>query len=234
MPSHPLRAGNGTVLLHRALLYELIGPGPHPCHWCGRVLRWKAPFIPIPPRPPLIVRTDARGRHYADLPAMADALRQQGGELTVDHRNGCKGDNRAWNLVPACRACNGERGDAGNPAFFKLRTRDRWLREVAALFAQVVGTVRGIVTTSIRVRTHPKTDSKSRRGGSRQQIAARRAPLQQQDRSPPAPRGRADMPEIAMQRAPPRRSRIQTDPGNAVRRTAPLLRSPALRAFPPP
>lgn len=173
------------MLLHRALLYDLIGPGLHPCHWCGRVLRWKAPFIPPPPRPPLIVRADARGRHYADLPALADALRQQGGELTVDHRNGCKGDNRAWNLAPACRACNGERGDAGNPAFFKLRRRDRWLREVAALFAQVVGTVRGIVTTSLWVRIHPKTDSNRRRGQWRKQITARSAPLRQQDRSPP-------------------------------------------------
>lgn len=31
---HPLAIG-GTVFEHRAVLYDSIGPGEHPCHWCG-------------------------------------------------------------------------------------------------------------------------------------------------------------------------------------------------------
>jgi hypothetical protein len=36
---HPL-ALDGEVSEHRQLLYDLVGPGPHPCHWCGRLLEW--------------------------------------------------------------------------------------------------------------------------------------------------------------------------------------------------
>ena len=39
---HPLAGPGkrGEVLEHRKVLYDLIGPGPHPCHWCGRSLEW--------------------------------------------------------------------------------------------------------------------------------------------------------------------------------------------------
>lgn len=26
--------------MSRLVLYEKIGPGPHPCHWCGRLVNW--------------------------------------------------------------------------------------------------------------------------------------------------------------------------------------------------
>lgn len=44
MPGHPLTQGRAEPLIesHRLVLYERIGPGEHPCHWCGRVVRWKA------------------------------------------------------------------------------------------------------------------------------------------------------------------------------------------------
>ena len=37
---HPLATKYGLVRLHRKVLYEKIGPGEHPCHWCGETVRW--------------------------------------------------------------------------------------------------------------------------------------------------------------------------------------------------
>lgn len=42
---HPL-AGN-RVLQHRVRLFDAIGPGPHPCHWCRRVVSWDIKY-PLP------------------------------------------------------------------------------------------------------------------------------------------------------------------------------------------
>lgn len=39
-PAHPLARAQGKVLEHRAVLYDSIGPGAHPCHWCGARLGW--------------------------------------------------------------------------------------------------------------------------------------------------------------------------------------------------
>lgn len=37
---HPLAGTKGRVLEHRAVLFDAIGAGPHPCHWCRRKLDW--------------------------------------------------------------------------------------------------------------------------------------------------------------------------------------------------
>jgi HNH endonuclease len=38
---HPLAIGDRqNVPLHRAILYDAIGPGPHGCHWCGVLIAW--------------------------------------------------------------------------------------------------------------------------------------------------------------------------------------------------
>lgn len=37
---HPM-AVNGVVLEHRAVLYDRIGAGHHPCHWCGSSVEWR-------------------------------------------------------------------------------------------------------------------------------------------------------------------------------------------------
>lgn len=38
---HPLAQPTGLLQEHRKVLYDAIGPGPHPCHWgCGRMLEW--------------------------------------------------------------------------------------------------------------------------------------------------------------------------------------------------
>ena len=39
---HPLAVGQDKLLAHRGVLFDAIGPGPHPCHWCNRVLPWRA------------------------------------------------------------------------------------------------------------------------------------------------------------------------------------------------
>ena len=37
---HPLADSHYKVAEHRAVLYSKIGPGPHPCFWCGQMLSW--------------------------------------------------------------------------------------------------------------------------------------------------------------------------------------------------
>lgn len=37
---HPLANDKGQVTVHRVVLYDRIGPGAHPCHWCQRPVTW--------------------------------------------------------------------------------------------------------------------------------------------------------------------------------------------------
>lgn len=37
---HPLRDKSGRAYAHRVVLFDEIGPGPHPCHWCGDLVDW--------------------------------------------------------------------------------------------------------------------------------------------------------------------------------------------------
>lgn len=37
---HPLAHANGRAYEHRVVLYDLIGPGVHECHWCGDPVEW--------------------------------------------------------------------------------------------------------------------------------------------------------------------------------------------------
>jgi hypothetical protein len=40
-PDHPLSdAVRGRVPVHRKVLYDIIGPGTHPCHWCQKPVTW--------------------------------------------------------------------------------------------------------------------------------------------------------------------------------------------------
>lgn len=41
-PGHPLAMANGQAYLHRLALYTRLGPGSHPCHWCGTTITWRA------------------------------------------------------------------------------------------------------------------------------------------------------------------------------------------------
>ena len=40
-PDHPLASKRGVVYVHRMVLYDKIGPGTHPCHWCGKPVTWR-------------------------------------------------------------------------------------------------------------------------------------------------------------------------------------------------
>jgi hypothetical protein len=41
-PQHPLATPRaGLVYEHRKVLYDTIGPGSHPCHWCGVMVEWR-------------------------------------------------------------------------------------------------------------------------------------------------------------------------------------------------
>lgn len=39
--AHPLATSQGKLLAHRAALYDEIGGGSHPCHWCATQLTWR-------------------------------------------------------------------------------------------------------------------------------------------------------------------------------------------------
>lgn len=45
LPGHPLAWKGGVVRIHRATLYDAIGPGSHPCHWCGKDVTWGADLV---------------------------------------------------------------------------------------------------------------------------------------------------------------------------------------------
>lgn len=39
-PEHPLAMKSGMVYVHRAVLYDHMGVGPHRCHWCSGDVVW--------------------------------------------------------------------------------------------------------------------------------------------------------------------------------------------------
>lgn len=73
---HPLARRDGSVALHRFVLYEAIGPGAHPCHWCGTLVEWEQPYP------------------------------QSVAALVVDHLDWNRANNQLTNLVPSCSRCN--------------------------------------------------------------------------------------------------------------------------------
>lgn len=46
-PGHPIAGRRRQVFEHRVVLYDAIGPGSHPCHWCAKVVDWGA-SVPDP------------------------------------------------------------------------------------------------------------------------------------------------------------------------------------------
>lgn len=80
-PGHPLAGKNGYLSEHRKVLYEVIGDGPHRCHWCQAPVVW--------------VKKAGRG-----------TVR---GSLVADHLDNNPLNNARENLVAACVGCNGTR-----------------------------------------------------------------------------------------------------------------------------
>lgn len=78
LPDHPIAPKGGRVLIHRVLLYDSIGAGTHPCHWCGKEVTWVV-----------------RGKSETSPT-----------DLVVDHVDGNRKNNALKNLVPSCHRCN--------------------------------------------------------------------------------------------------------------------------------
>jgi endogenous inhibitor of DNA gyrase (YacG/DUF329 family) len=76
-PDHPLAGATGYVSEARLVLYAKIGPGSHPCHWCGEPVEWMV------------------GKHGGPT-----------GALIATHVNNDALDNSPNNLVPSCQSCN--------------------------------------------------------------------------------------------------------------------------------
>ena len=83
---HPISPPSGTVAECRLVLYDKIGPGPHPCHWCAQVIDWMP-------------------GNWADPAA-----------LVADHLDWNIHNNNPANLVPSCRVCNAHRVEGGGRA----------------------------------------------------------------------------------------------------------------------
>ena len=81
---HPIAPRGSVVQEHRLILYDKIGPGSHPCHWCGKIVEWS---VPGQPQPQFIDR------------------------LQCDHLDEDKANNNPQNLVPACYKCNKNRSN---------------------------------------------------------------------------------------------------------------------------
>lgn len=83
VPGHPLAPTSGTVAECRLVLFDKIGPGAHPCHWCKETVRW--------------------------LPGAGNSA----GALLADHLDWDQQNNTAANLVPSCHICNSHRTSNG-------------------------------------------------------------------------------------------------------------------------
>lgn len=78
---HPLQPEHEwkRVGTHRIVLWEKIGPGTHPCHWCAAPVAWTVGGYTRP------------------------------GSLTTDHLDNDGRNNDPANLVPSCHPCNTQR-----------------------------------------------------------------------------------------------------------------------------
>lgn len=89
VPGHPLAPPSEVVAECRLVLYDKIGPGPHPCEWCGEAVDWKPGEWTNP------------------------------NALVADHLDWDVHNNDPANLVPSCRQCNAHRVKGGGRALIQ-------------------------------------------------------------------------------------------------------------------
>lgn len=80
---HPIAPPGGVLPVARVVLYDKLGPGPHPCHWCSNPVQWRP-----------------EDRYAKDA-------------LMADHLDWNATNDAPENLVPSCNACNGHRRSSG-------------------------------------------------------------------------------------------------------------------------
>lgn len=73
---HPLSNGHCKIQVHRLVLWEKIGPGAHPCSYCGITVRWMPGAGP------------------------------RRGALVADHVDRDPTNNDPANIVASCQPCN--------------------------------------------------------------------------------------------------------------------------------
>ena len=97
---HPLAGKTGRVSEARYVLFNAIGWGPHPCHWCGKLVDW----------------TVGRRGNIPDA-------------LVADHVNSDPLNDALENLVAACGICNAKRARAvEDDELYIVRTNGTRLR----------------------------------------------------------------------------------------------------------
>lgn len=78
-PGHPLTTRGHSIGEHRLVLWDKIGPGTHPCFYCGTPVTW------------------------------SPGKRTRKGALVVEHLDYNIRNNNPDNLVPSCHPCNSDR-----------------------------------------------------------------------------------------------------------------------------
>ena len=84
LPSHPLADKSGRVYEHRAVLFDEIGPGPHPCHWCGVDVDWLPKATPGELQPDHLNNDGADNRTENLVPSCRDCNTTRGAQRRAD------------------------------------------------------------------------------------------------------------------------------------------------------
>lgn len=113
-PGHPLAPPSGLVAVARLTLWEKIGPGPHPCHWCKESVDWVngryAKGALIADHLNWDTADDSPGNLVPSCNACNGHRRREGGSTLIKPgeltRKTGKAETRAW--VRYCNLCGNE------------------------------------------------------------------------------------------------------------------------------
>lgn len=83
-PTHPLASKHGVVYVHRMVLFDAIGRGPHACHWCGTEVEWARKGDPRELQPDHLNGDGADNRIENLVPACRRCNTARGGQARHD------------------------------------------------------------------------------------------------------------------------------------------------------